>query len=136
MSKASVTRIFTGSVLALAFGIVFSMVAALAMFAGGGFVTNGTDVTGVQSTPFAGAMILGFVVCGLSIVAGGLGLLVAWIGAVVNTAALPDKTWFVLLLVLGLLSFGFIATLIYVVAGPDGSKVGGQPRLPAAGAPA
>jgi hypothetical protein len=44
---------------------------------------------------------------------------VAWIGAVLNTAQLPDKTWFVVLLVVGLLGLVFIATVAYVIAGPD-----------------
>ena len=48
-------------------------------------------------------------------------LLSAWIGALVNTSALDDKTWFVILLVLGVLSFGFIPMLVYVLAGPDGT---------------
>jgi hypothetical protein len=47
---------------------------------------------------------------------------VAWIGAVLNTAQLVDKTWFVVLLVAGLVSLGFVATLAYVLAGPDGEK--------------
>jgi hypothetical protein len=47
---------------------------------------------------------------------------VAWIGAVLNTAQLPDKTWFVVLLVVGLLGLVFIATVAYVIAGPDGVK--------------
>jgi hypothetical protein len=47
---------------------------------------------------------------------------VAWIGAVLNTAHLPDKTWFVVLLVVGLLGFVFIATIAYMIAGPDGLK--------------
>jgi hypothetical protein len=47
---------------------------------------------------------------------------VAWIGAVLNTAQLPDKTWFVVLLVVGLLGLVFIATVAYVIAAPDGVK--------------
>jgi hypothetical protein len=35
---------------------------------------------------------------------------------------LPDKTWFVVLLVVGLLGLVFIATVAYVIAGPDGVK--------------
>jgi len=46
---------------------------------------------------------------------------VAWVGAVINTAGLKDKTWFIILLVSGLLSFGFIAMIIYLIAGPDDS---------------
>ena len=56
---------------------------------------------------------------------------VAWVGAVLNTAQLPDKTWFVVLLVTGLLSFGFIAMIVYVIAGPDSQRpaaVDQQPR--------
>ena len=33
----------------------------------------------------------------------------------VNTARLEDKTWFVVLLVMGLLSFGFVAMVIYIL---------------------
>jgi len=47
---------------------------------------------------------------------------VAWIGALINTVAIDDKTWFVLLLVLGLLSFGLIAMIAYVIAGPDSTR--------------
>jgi len=45
---------------------------------------------------------------------------VAWIGAVLNTANLADKTWFIVVLVGGLLGVGFLVTVAYVVAGPDG----------------
>jgi hypothetical protein len=57
----------------------------------------------------------------VGLAAGALAALVAWIGALLNTAQLADKTWFVVLLVLGLVSFGFIAMIAYVLAGPDGS---------------
>jgi hypothetical protein len=46
---------------------------------------------------------------------------VAWIGALLNTAQLDDKTWFVVLLLLGLFSFGLLAMIAYVIAGPDGA---------------
>ena len=49
----------------------------------------------------------------------------------INTAELEDKTWFVVLLVLGLFSFGFVAMLAYVIAGPDGVR---RSRLPTPGA--
>jgi hypothetical protein len=56
-------------------------------------------------------------------VIGSIAGLVAWIGALINTAQLDDKAWFVVLLVLGLLSFGFVAMIAYVIAGPDGTVV-------------
>jgi hypothetical protein len=43
----------------------------------------------------------------------------AWIGALFNTFRLDGKTWFVALLVLCLFSFGWVAMVAYVVAGPD-----------------
>ena len=42
-------------------------------------------------------------------------------GALLNTAQLEDKTWFIVLLVLGLLSFGLVAMIAYVIGGPDGT---------------
>jgi hypothetical protein len=55
---------------------------------------------------------------------------VAWIGAVLNTAHLSDKTWCVVLLVVGLLGLVFIATVAYVIAGPDGLKAKDEARVP------
>jgi hypothetical protein len=67
------------------------------------------------------ALVAALVLFGL---AGGLavwnGSFAAWIGAVFNTANLTDRTWFVVLLVGGLLSIGFVVTLAYVIGGPDG----------------
>ena len=55
---------------------------------------------------------------------------VAWIGAVLNTAHLPDKTRFVVLLVVGLLGFVFIGTIAYVIAGPDGLEATEEASAP------
>ena len=62
------------------------------------------------------------IVAALAVIAGLIGGLVSWIGALLNTSQLEDKTWFVLLLVLGVLSFGLVAMIAYVIAGPDGTK--------------
>jgi hypothetical protein len=79
-------------------------------------------VTGFQPAAI-GSSTIAFVVLGVVAMFGGaIGQFVAWIGAVVNTARLDDKAWFILLLVLGLLSFGFIAMLVYILAGPDGTR--------------
>lgn len=79
------------------------------------------------------------IVGGLTIMGGAIGGLISWIGALLNTARIDDKTWFILLLVLGLLSFGFIAMVAYVIAGPDGRRVPAAPvdrSLHVGGAPA
>jgi hypothetical protein len=66
---------------------------------------------------------VGLVVFGVLTMTGGwIAAVISWLGALVNTAQLDDKNWFVLLLVLGLLSFGFVAMVAYVLVGPDGTK--------------
>lgn len=59
----------------------------------------------------------------LVMIGAALGLVVAWIGAVLNTANLADKTWFIVVLVGGLLGVGFLVTVAYVIAGPDGQPM-------------
>jgi uncharacterized membrane protein YedE/YeeE len=90
---------------------------------------TGPDVTGVNSTALSWSMVALVVVGALAMLGGAIGQFVAWIGAVLNTSHLEDKTWFILLLVLGLLSFGFIAMLVYVIGGPDGTTEPTQPRV-------
>jgi hypothetical protein len=114
MTKSTVTKFFVGGIVAVIAGLILAVVAVWAAFAAGEFVLDGPDVSDVQFTPF-----------GWSMVGGAIAGLVAWIGALINTAQLADKAWFVLLLVLGLLSFGFIAMVAYVIAGPDST----QPRV-------
>ena len=118
MSKRTITRTFIGSLVALAAGLVLLIGAGGLAYAQGSFVMDGPDVVGVRSTPFGWSMValaaLGVVTMLGAIVA----QFVAWIGAVINTAQLADKTWFLVLLILGLLSFGFIAMVIYLAAGP------------------
>jgi H+/Cl- antiporter ClcA len=131
MTKLMVTKIFIGSLIAIVAGVFVVAVGFLIALSTGTLVMEGPDVTGFElssTTPAAFSLaLLGI----LGIVAGGIGQFVAWIGAVVNTSRLDDKTWFVVLLVLGLLSFGFIAMLVYVLAGPDGTapsrEVTGRP---------
>lgn len=128
MTKASITRFFIGGLIAVFAGLLLAVVAVWAAFAGGEFVMNGPDVTGVRPTAFGWSMIGLIIIGGLSMVGGAIAGLVSWIGALLNTVQLEDKLWFVLLLVLGLLSFGFIAMVAYVIAGPDGTQV--QRRSP------
>ncbi|HKY50753.1 MAG TPA: hypothetical protein VJP45_05805 [Candidatus Limnocylindria bacterium] len=55
-------------------------------------------------------------------IGGFIGGLVWCIGALLNTAELEDKTWFLVHLVLGLFSFGMVAMIAYVIAGRDGTQ--------------
>ena len=122
MSKATVTKVFVGSVVAVIAGAVLAFAAVWIAYASGAFVMSGPDVIGVQSTPYAWTIVGLGIVAALAMIAGFIGGLVSWIGALLNTAQLDDKTWFIVLLVLGLLSFGLVAMIAYVIAGPDGEK--------------
>lgn len=121
MSKSSVTRLFVGSIVAVLAGLILSFGAVLFAYSSDSLILEGPDVVGIASTGQAWAAVLIVAIAVLGIVAGAVGGLVAWIGALLNTAQLEDKTWFVLLLVLGLFSFGLIAMIAYVIAGPDGT---------------
>ena len=122
MAKSLITRLFVGSVVAVVAGFVLGLLAVIVAYNGGAFVMNGPDVSGIHSTPFAVSMVVLALAGIVAIIGGAITGLVSWIGALVNTAELDDKTWFVLVLVLGLFSMGFIAMIAYVIAGPDGTR--------------
>jgi hypothetical protein len=126
MSKPTITRLFVGSLIALVGGVLLAVLASLAAFANAVFVMNGTDVSGIVLSPLAWSLIVITVIGIVAIIGGAIGQFIAWIGAVLNTSRLQDKTWFVVLLVVGLLSFGFVAMLVYVIAGPDGTVAAPQ----------
>jgi hypothetical protein len=106
--------------------VLLILLTATAVLATGTWIVSGSEVTDFHLSPAAASTFWIAAIGGLLIVGGSIGQFVAWIGAMVNTARLPDKTWFVILLVTGLLSFGFIAMLVYVLAGPDGTIAGDQ----------
>ena len=121
MSKATVMRIFWSSLIALAGGLIVLLIAGGVGVAGTGLTMRGPDVVGIQPTSAtwiaASVGMLGVI----AVIGGAVGMFVAWIGALLNTAQLTDKTWFVVLLLLGIFNLGFIPLLVYVLAGPDGT---------------
>ena len=121
MSKATITRLFLGSVIAFAAGIALAVVALLAAVGSDAFVMDGPDVVGIQATPGAWTALVVGLVAMLAVIGGSIGGLVSWIGALLNTAQIDDKMWFVVLLLLGLFSFGLVAMIAYVIGGPDGT---------------
>jgi hypothetical protein len=123
MSKSIITRLFLGSVVAVVAALVLGFIAVIMALAGGAFVMEGPDVVDIRATPFAFAMVALALVAVLVLVAAGIAGLVAWIGALINTAQLNEMAWFVVLLALGVWNLGFIAMLLYVIAGPDDTRV-------------
>jgi hypothetical protein len=122
MSKSAVTKLFIGGVVAIVAGIFFELIAVWVALATGVITFGGPNVVALNGGSSAwlalGLAIFGF----LTMTGGWIAALVSWLGALVNTVQLEDKTWFLLLFVLGLLSFGFVAMVAYVLVGPDGTK--------------
>ena len=111
-----------GSAVAFVAGVLLALGAVWFAYANGAFVMSGPDVTGIQPTAFAWSTVGLLVLATLAIIGGLIGGLVSWIGALLNTAQVDDKTWFIVLLVLGLMSFGIVAMIAYVIGGPDGTQ--------------
>ena len=123
MSKSTVVKLFVGGVVSIVAGAILGFATIWVAYANGAFVMNGPDVTGLQPGAFAWSAVGIFVMAIIAVIGGFVVGLVSWIGALLNTAELEDKSWFLLLLVLGLLSFGIVAMIAYVVAGPDGRRM-------------
>jgi hypothetical protein len=133
MSKKNVTRLFVGALVAVGVGVVLGFIALWAAWASDAIDVGGSDVVDVNGGSGAWT-VLGLVVVGsLAILGGTAAAVVSWIAALLNTWQLEDKTWFVSLLALGLLGFGILAMIAYVVAGPDGTKqIVARPSIPEA----
>jgi hypothetical protein len=121
MSKATVTRLFIGGGLAVIAGAILAIVAVWIAIANNVFVMNGPDIVGLRGSALAWSMLPLGIVGGLAIMGGLIAGLVAWIGALLNTWQLESKTWFVVLLLLGIFNFGFFAMIAFLIAGPDGT---------------
>jgi hypothetical protein len=130
MTKSSIVKLFWGSLIGLIAALVLTGITFAVAISNEIFVMTGPDVTGIKpgalSWTLLGLVLLAMLILLLAAVA----QFVAWIAAVLNTASLPDKTWFVVLLVVGLFGLFFIATVAYVIAGPDGLKAEQQSSAP------
>ena len=122
MTKSMIVKLFWGSLIGLVAGLVLMGITVALAISNHIFVMSGPDVAGIKSGALSWTLLglIGLAV--LLLLFAAVAHFVAWIGAVLNTAHLPDKTWCVVLLVVGLLGLVFIATVAYVIAGPDGVK--------------
>jgi hypothetical protein len=123
MSKATVTRLFLGSLIAFGAGALVAVFAIALAMANDVFVMDGNDIAAIQGGALGWALIGLTILGGLAAAGGVIAGFVAWIGAVLNTWQLENKGWFVALLLLGIFNFGFLAMIAYVIAGPDGKAV-------------
>jgi hypothetical protein len=134
MTKSMIVKLFWGSLIGLVAGLVLMGITVALAISNHIFVMSGPDVTGIKSGALSWTLLALMGLAVLLLLFAAVAHFVAWIGAVLNTAHLPDKTWCVVLLVVGLLGLVFIATVAYVIAGPDGLKAKEQAgALPPAG---
>lgn len=125
MSKTTINRLFIGGGLAIIAGAILAIAAIWIAIANNVFVMNGPDLVAVQASALAWSLLGVAIVGGLAMMAGAIAGLVSWIGALLNTVPLDNKTWFVALLLLGIFSFGFFGMIAYLIAGPDGTRPAG-----------
>jgi hypothetical protein len=133
VSKSRVTRTFFASLIAGAAGALIALISVGLAYANNVFVMSGPDVVDVRPSPMALALLVLGLVGIVAFIGGAIGSLIAWIGALLNTAQLQSKTWFVVLLLLGIFNCGILGMIAYVIAGPDGTR---QAPLAVAAAPA
>ena len=121
MRKPVVTRVFVAGIAAFVAGFALAAAAIVTAIAGGAITIGGPAILTVDGPGLGDS--LGMLAVAAVLIGGGMLLgLLAWVAALVNTFQLEDKTWFVVLLVLGLWSFGLVAMIAYVVVGPDGTR--------------
>ena len=135
MSKKNVTRLFVGAIVAFGAGLVLGFAASWAALASDVIDLGGSYVIDVNGGSGAWTALGLVVVASLALLGGTVAAVVSWIAALLNTWQLEDKMWFASLLALGLLGFGVVAMIAYVVAGPDGTKQGMAPALVSPAAP-
>jgi hypothetical protein len=138
MTKRTITRTWIAGLILVAAGAIVCVAGGLAILAYSGIFT--ATPNGYEFAPRLDGFFWTLVgVCVLGCVAAVAGLitqLVAWVGALVNTYRLEDRTWFAVVLFSGLLAFtcilapiAFAGMVAYVIAGPNGTAIA-QAQVP------
>jgi hypothetical protein len=139
MRKSTITKVWLAGIVAIALGLV-----AAAIGAGGIFCSTGTYTTALDGhvTSFQPrldgwfwSLVAITIAGGIVALAGGIATFVAWIGAMANAYQLADKMWFLLTLLLGLVGFGLVVMILYVLLAPDSQDEEGRPTTRAASTP-
>ncbi len=137
MKKTTITKVWIAGLIVLVAGLIVGGVSLGLMFAYGGNFVPAASGSGRDFQPSLDGVFwttVGFMIVGFTAAAaGGVIQLTSWVGAVLNTYQLQDRTWFVALLACGVLGLGFpligfAAMVAYIVAGPDSTVA--QPYMP------
>jgi hypothetical protein len=119
MRKATVTKLFIGGAVAAISGAILAIVALWIGVANDVFVMTGPDIVGLRGGALAWSLLGVGIVGSVAMAAGLIAGLVSWIGALLNLSQLESKTWFVVLLLLGIFNVGVLGMIAYIIAGPD-----------------
>jgi len=124
MKRSTITKTWLGGMVAIALGFVAAGIATGLMLAYGGVFTAAPSGNGYDFVPSLDAFfwtMVSIIAAGFFVAVGGaIVQFVAWIGALVNSYQLQDKMWFLMTLILGLLGFGLVVMIVYLIAAPDG----------------
>jgi hypothetical protein len=123
MSKSTVTRLFGAAIALVAAGLAIGIVGVVVALANGAVAFGGPQIITLNGGPLAGA-VAALIVSSLVTAAGAVAVIASWLGALSNAWRFDDKTWFTTLLVLGVVSLGWVAMIAYVLKGPDGTAPG------------
>jgi hypothetical protein len=136
MPKSTIARLWWGGLAGIAAGLIVAGISFAVMMTLGGTFNARPDGKSYDFIPNYGPTFWWTVTTaalgGLIALAGGVAQFVGWIGALVNSWRLPEKAWFVLLLVLGIIGhvFGLVMMIVYLLAGPDSTKLQPAPQAP------
>jgi hypothetical protein len=135
MTKRTITILWLTGVGVMIVGGLLALFSFLALASHiGAFTGTYRYTTHVPDSTFW-ALVSFIILGGIAVLGGIVVQIVAWIGAVLNTNRLVDKTWFNILLwcgiagiVLSLLTglgalVGWVSMIVYLVGGPDGMAV-------------
>jgi hypothetical protein len=143
MRKATIARVWLGGLIGIVAGLLGAMVGTILLLAYGGTWDGWSGGDFVPTMDAFFWWMVGLITTGgLVAVAGAIVQIVAWIGALINTYPVPDKAWFVVLLIGGLLGVAgvliapFVVMVVYLISGPDGDRAAAAPPAPTSFAPA
>ena len=118
MTRTTIAVLFIVSTVAFVVGATMGIVTTVSAVANGAIEIGGSQLVTLHPGQI-GAAIAAYAVASAIAVAGSIALYVSWAGALLNTWRLDDRSWFAGILGAGVVGLAWVATAVYLVAGPD-----------------
>jgi hypothetical protein len=131
MTKRTITTWWLVGVGVMIVGGLMALFSSLALASHIGAFTNNFQYSSYVPDGYFWTLISLIVLGGIAVLGGSIVQFVTWIGAVINTNRLVDKTWFNILLWVGIAGIvlgpllGWGLMIAYIIGGPDG--MAGEP---------